>query len=154
MNIATPKSAQAQSSSIIMVVEDDVLIRLCVAEYLRECGYSVLEATSGDEALGILGSLTVDAVFSDVRMPGSTDGAALVHWIRRHHPCTVSILTSAYFPKGPAWNELEDVPFVPKPYEPGYIVSVVRSELAKRRLDDVRGPSPDRRDDPELLRQN
>jgi len=140
MNIATPKSAQAQASPTIMVVEDDVIIRLCMAECLRECGYSVVEANSGDEALGILEQLPVDVVFSDVRMPGSTDGAALIQWIRQHHPCTAPILTSAYFPKGPAWDGLKDVPFVPKPYEPQYIVNVVRSELVKRGLDSDPGP--------------
>lgn len=63
---------------VILVVDDDVLIRLAIAEYLRECGFHVFEAADGAEAVTILNAaeLAVDLVFSDVQMP-RMDGFAL-----------------------------------------------------------------------------
>jgi CheY-like chemotaxis protein len=68
----------------VLVVEDEVLIRWVIAEHLRECGYRVIEAGNGDEAIEILRrtALTIHVVFSDVRMPGTTDGFALAQWVR------------------------------------------------------------------------
>jgi CheY-like chemotaxis protein len=84
--------------STILVVEDEDLLRLTVAEYLRDSGLYVLEACSGDEAIDILVAedRTIDIVFSDVRMPGSTDGFELSRWVRVHKPNAQVILTSGY----------------------------------------------------------
>ncbi len=56
----------------ILVVEDKVIIRMNVSEYLRSCGYKVIEAANGDEALKVLKSpkIRVDIVFSDVQCRG------------------------------------------------------------------------------------
>src|SRR4051794_33305168 len=70
---------------IILVVEDDVLVRLPISEYLRQCGYRVLEAANADEALRILkngGDDQVDVVLTDIEMPGSIEGFGLSKWIR------------------------------------------------------------------------
>jgi CheY-like chemotaxis protein len=67
-----------QSIQTILVVEDEVLIRLPLAEYLRDCGYSVFEASNVAEAKAVLDADTpVDLVFSDVNMPGNENGFAL-----------------------------------------------------------------------------
>jgi len=85
-------------SNTVLVVEDEDLLRLTVAEYLRDGGLHVLEACSGDEAIDILGAedRTIDIVFSDIRMPGSTDGFELARWVRAHKPSAQVILTSGY----------------------------------------------------------
>jgi CheY-like chemotaxis protein len=72
----------------ILIVEDEVLMRLVLADYLRSCGYRVVEANTADEAVTILSKTdeTVDIVFSDVQMPGTMDGFALARWLRREHP--------------------------------------------------------------------
>jgi CheY-like chemotaxis protein len=116
---------------VILVAEDDALIRLCVVEHLRENGYEVVEACNGDEALAVFAaSKAVDVVFSDVRMPGATDGAKLAHWVRENRPETHVILASGYFPK--AGDEAgKDVVFIPKPYEPETVVKAIRAELKK-----------------------
>ena len=56
------------SQEIVLVVEDDVLIRMPIAQYLRDCGYRVIEAANGDEALAVLlhEETNVDVVFSDI----------------------------------------------------------------------------------------
>jgi CheY-like chemotaxis protein len=112
----------------ILVVEDEVLIRLMISEYLREFGYTVLEAKNGDEAAKLLhGGDEVDVVFSDVRMPGRIDGLALAKWIARNRPEIGVLLTSAYVPpadladSGAAVSSL-----VRKPYTPGEVLSRIR----------------------------
>src|ERR1043166_7949738 len=92
-----PPMADGRPPATVLVVEDEVLIRLMIAEYLREFGYRVLEARNGEEAKNILGNEDeVGVVFSDVRMPGSIDGLALARWISRNKPEIGILLTSAY----------------------------------------------------------
>jgi CheY-like chemotaxis protein len=61
------------------VVEDEVLVRLVIADYLRECGYKVYEAVNAGEAVAMLQApeVFINVVFSDVQMPGTMDGFAL-----------------------------------------------------------------------------
>lgn len=78
---------EERETHTILIVEDEVLVRMTIADYLRECGFQVAEAGSADEALSILNSeMPVDLVFSDVQMPGTMNGFGLAHWIRQHRP--------------------------------------------------------------------
>ena len=63
----------------ILLVEDEVLVRMPIAQYLRDCGYKVIEAVNADEAMTVLlhRETAVDIVFSDIEMPGSVDGFGL-----------------------------------------------------------------------------
>ena len=72
----------------VLVVEDEVLIRVVIADYLRECGYRVYEAVNASEALAMLQApeVSVDIVFSDVEMPGDMDGLGLARWVRANKP--------------------------------------------------------------------
>jgi CheY-like chemotaxis protein len=80
----------------VLVVEDEILIRSAVAEFLRGAGYKVIEAADAAEAVAIFASGTqIDLVFSDINMPGPMDGIGLVGWIADHHPGIHVILTSA-----------------------------------------------------------
>jgi CheY-like chemotaxis protein len=79
----------------VLVVEDEILIRMAVADYLRDCGYRVLEASSAAEAVAIFkAGEPVELVFSDVNMPGDMNGFALATWVREQHPDVKVILTS------------------------------------------------------------
>lgn len=73
MKPADPKSLDRPT---ILMVESDVLIRLPVAEYLRECGYRVVECGNTDEALLILNAevATIDVVLADAQAPGNWTG--------------------------------------------------------------------------------
>jgi CheY-like chemotaxis protein len=66
----------------ILVVEDDVLVRMPIAQHLRGCGYKVIEVVSADEAMAVLlhRETVVDVVFSDIEMPGSIDGFGLARY--------------------------------------------------------------------------
>ena len=80
---------------VILVVDDEVLIRMAISEYLRECGYLVFEAADGEEAVTVLQATDkpIDLVFSDCQMP-RMDGFSLARWIREHRPDVRVILTS------------------------------------------------------------
>jgi len=118
----------------ILVVEDEVLIRLAIAEYLRECGYKVHEATQAAEAVAVLESpeVAVDIVFSDVVMPGEMDGFGLARWVRANRPGIEVILTSTVDRSAEVAGMLcEAGPLMKKPYEPQSVVERIKQLLAK-----------------------
>ena len=82
----------------ILVVEDEVLVRMMLADQLREAGYRVVEASDADEALELLqhDALDVKVVISDVQMPGSMDGIELARVIRSKYPFSKILLVSGH----------------------------------------------------------
>lgn len=105
------KLAPGGRTPIILVVEDDALLRLAVADFLRDAGYSVIEARSAAEAMSSFEqSNEVDLVFSDVQMPGDADGLDLARWLGAHHPNVPVLLTSGIY-----LSAEEGV--IPKPYD-------------------------------------
>jgi CheY-like chemotaxis protein len=84
-------------SSAILVVEDEVLVRMAIADNLRGAGFTVFEASNAHEALEVLRhSSDVRLVFSDIRMPGSMDGAKFAGLIRSEYPTIKIVLTSGH----------------------------------------------------------
>jgi DNA-binding response OmpR family regulator len=105
---------------IILVVENDVLIRMPLAEYLRECGYRVFEAADVAEAKAVLNADTpVDLVFADANgPPGEENGFMLASWVRQHYPNIEVLLTSSIPNAAAKAGDLcEDLGLVAKPYE-------------------------------------
>ncbi len=118
----------------VLVVEDEVLVRLIIADYLRECGYRVHEAANAAEAVVVLESptVTIDIVFSDVQMPGEMDGFGLARWVRVHQPDVRVILTSSVERSADIAATLcEAGPLLEKPYEPTGVVERIRQLIAK-----------------------
>ena len=128
-------SIKAEKREVVLVVEDDVLIRMAIAEYLRDCGYKVIEAVSADEALAVLEHIEakLDVVFSDIEMPGSLDGFGLSKWIRDHHPDLEVILAGTVPRAVNSASELCDKSPLPKPYEPQAVHHHIRRLLATRK---------------------
>lgn len=129
-----PRQEDQVAPQAILVVEDDILIRLATADYLRECGYTVYEAGNVSEAQAIFGAaLQVDVVFSDVQMPGGLNGFGLARWVRANHPGVPVILTSGVARLATDAADLcEQAPFVEKPYDHGAIAQRIRALLATR----------------------
>ena len=121
-------------SETVLVVEDEVLLRLIIAEYLRDCGYKVIEAADADEAVLVLKQpdLVIDVLFTDIEMPGSMDGFALAQWSRPNRPGLEVILIGTV-PRAvnAAANLCEEGP-LPKPYEPQSVHDRIRRLLAAR----------------------
>ena len=123
-------------SPTVLVVEDEVLIRLVIADYLRDCGYKVHEAVSGEEAIAILQApeVSIDVVFSDVEIPGSMDGFALARWVRANKPGMEIILTSGIERSADIAATLcEAGPLMKKPYSSQDVVDRLRQLAAKAR---------------------
>ena len=84
----------------VLVVEDEVLIRMLVAETLRQDGCDVMEAASADEALALLGAADApDVIVTDIRMPGRASGLDLAERARRQNPRIKVVIASAYHPE-------------------------------------------------------
>lgn len=122
-----PRCEPSSQPHRILVVEDEVLVRLVLAEEFRAGGFSVVEAAGADEALSYLRSgAPIDLVLTDMHMPGSLDGLGLAELVRRNYPRVAVVLTS-----GTALpRNLAGVPFVPKPYDVEQIVAMVHEWLA------------------------
>jgi CheY-like chemotaxis protein len=79
----------------ILIVEDETLIRMATAEHLRDAGYIVVEAATGEEAQAVLeAGVPVSLIFSDVNMPGAVDGLALAEWAGAQRNPPMVMLTS------------------------------------------------------------
>jgi CheY-like chemotaxis protein len=130
----TSGATETEPTPTVLVVDDDVLIRMVIADYLRECGFRVVEAANADEAVAVLEATPVDAVFSDVHMPGSMNGFGLAALVRQRYPGVAVTLTSGITRKADAAGELcMDGPLLAKPYEPAEVERRIRALLANRR---------------------
>ena len=79
----------------VLFVEDEALIRMDMAEFLRECGYRVHEAANADEALEALQSkFAIDLVFTDINLPGGMDGLELSEWVLSNRPGVKVLVTT------------------------------------------------------------
>jgi DNA-binding NtrC family response regulator len=106
----------AKTRHVVLIVEDEPLVRFMGADILAEAGFEVLEAGDADEALRILEATPeVGVVFSDVEMPGSLDGLGLAHNICQCWPRIGLLLTSGH------GVSAETIPgegkFIAKPYD-------------------------------------
>jgi CheY-like chemotaxis protein len=105
----------------VLVVEDESLIRMGIADYLEEVGFTVLEAANADQAIRLLeANANISVVFTDIDMPGTMDGLRLAQAVRDRWPPVGIIVTSGHvkldataLPKGGL--------FVAKPYDPDLI---------------------------------
>jgi len=122
------------SRPVVLVVEDEVLVRMVIAEYLRDCDYMVIEAGSAVEAVALFkADVEVDVVFSDIQMPGTMDGFALSKWVRQNRPGVKVILTSgAASAADKAADLCEDGPLLQKPYESEEVGRRIKQLLATR----------------------
>src|SRR4051794_10455168 len=125
---------ERSETATILVVEDEVLVRLVIAEYLRECGYRVHEAAHADEAIAVLQApeVSIDIVFSDVEMPGAMDGFGLSRWVRKNLPGVEVLLTAGIDRSADIAGTLcEAGPLLEKPYEPHGVVSRIKQLMAQ-----------------------
>jgi CheY-like chemotaxis protein len=78
----------AEKRPIVLIMEPSILARLVLCDYLRDCGYRVLEASNAKEAITILdeSGLPIDVVLSEVQLSGEVDGFTFAHHVRQKHP--------------------------------------------------------------------
>jgi DNA-binding response OmpR family regulator len=107
----------------ILVVEDEVLLRLALADELRETGFTTIEAANGDEALAVLAVADISVIVTDYDMPGKTDGLGLAREVRRRRPEIKIILVSGKVV--PDFERHVDS-FFAKPYHCGDLIERIR----------------------------
>jgi two-component system, response regulator PdtaR len=107
----------AEKNRVILVAEDEVLLRMMAVESFKDMGFHVLEAGCGLEALDIARERNeLWALFTDVEMPGDINGVVLAHRVRMKFPNIRVILCSGR--TLPSKNELpERARFLAKPYQ-------------------------------------
>ena len=116
---------------VVIVAEDEPMIRMAVVHLLMDEGFEVWEAEHANAAIALLEAEApgVHVLFTDVRMPGIMDGLALSHHVKTHWPWIGILVASAHA----ALTE-DDLPkgarFLPKPYRHKHVVKHVR-ELAE-----------------------
>jgi two-component system, response regulator PdtaR len=84
--------------AVILIVEDELLIRMNAVEMIEEAGFEVVEATNADVAIAILEARSdIRVVFTDIQMPGSMNGLKLAAAVRGRWPPIKIIATSGNY---------------------------------------------------------
>ena len=112
--------------STILIVEDDPMLRADTMSTLEDAGMQVVERADADEALGFLleNSTDIAAVFTDINMPGHSDGVHLAEMISRHWPHIGVLVTSGY--ARPSRDLPARAHFIPKPWRVEQIVAAMQ----------------------------
>lgn len=116
----------ASQSWVVLVVDDETLIRMGIVGELEDEGFTVFEAASADDAIALLQQQpSINLLLTDIDMPGSMDGLKLAVAVRSRWPPVKIIVTSGQFKVSEA-----DLPtggrFFPKPYLGSTIAAAFR----------------------------
>jgi two-component system, response regulator PdtaR len=116
-----------KSPPVVLIVEDDSLLRMLAFVVVEEAGCVALVAGDADEAVALLQSRPdISLLFTDVHMPGSMDGLQLAHAVRSRWPPMKILVVSAQAPLQPCELPSSSC-FVVKPYCPAAMVEQLRS---------------------------
>ena len=116
---------------VVLLVEDEPLLRMLGVDTLEDAGFSVVEAASGDEAMAFLDQHDGDSVrvlFTDVNMPGHLDGFTLARQVAERWPGIGVLIVSGKMAPQPG-DMPERGQFIGKPYQPTAVVDRIRSLL-------------------------
>ena len=119
-------------SETILLVDDEVLVRMVIASYLRECGYRVIEAMNTAEALMVLQTddVVIDAVLNSVEMPGPMNGFELAVWLRKNRPGIPIVLAGTAEKAAKKAQEIcKEATMLSRPYESEIVLREIRRML-------------------------
>lgn len=119
------------SPTVLLVVEDDELVRLTLVEGLGDAGFFVLEAEHAEEALELLARRPdIAALLTDINLPGA-DGFVLARAARRLRPGLPVIYASGRISEPIQGRALPDAPFLAKPFTPSHAAETISAVLAR-----------------------
>jgi CheY-like chemotaxis protein len=96
-NRSTLMQPLARKRPVVLIVEDEVLVRISTRETVETAGFEVVEAGNADEAIAILTARDdIHLIFTDIHMPGSMDGLKLAHFVRNRWPPVKIVATSGH----------------------------------------------------------
>ena len=114
------------SPPIVLVVEDEMVLRMRAVDIVEDAGFTPIEAISADQAIEILESRDdISLLFTDVQMPGSMDGLKLAHATHARWPHIKIILVSGQIAVTDE-DKPEDSKFFPKPLEIQHMISEIQ----------------------------
>src|SRR4051794_31397237 len=121
---------ESAKKPVVLVVEDELLLRLNAVETIEAAGFEVVAAADADEAIAILENrFDISVVFTDIQIPGSMNGLKLAQAVRGRWPPIKIIATS-----GRVGVTQRDLPeggrFLSKPYSPNDITGLLRELIA------------------------
>jgi CheY-like chemotaxis protein len=120
---------------VVLVVDDEFLVRTVLSEILKDAGFHVLQAETAHDAIAILEHPPqvdhVDLVFSDVKMPGM-DGFELARWVNEHKTDMPVILASGYVGKTSMASELRCAEVLKKPFDFDTVIDKIRDTISRR----------------------
>jgi CheY-like chemotaxis protein len=116
--------------TVILVVEDEAIIRMGAVQMLEDVGFEVVKASNSHDAMVILENRNdVRAIFTDINMPGALDGLRLARMVRGRWPPIHLIVTSGLL----SLSDDELPPgrrFICKPYDPAQVIATIRDFLS------------------------
>ena len=127
---------QLTGRQCLIVADADVLIRNALAEYLRTCGYKVIEAATSDEVIIALeeGAAQVDALLADAELLGQFNAFELRIWVHDHHPDVEVVLAGSVDSAAKAAGHLcDEGPHLKRPYDPESVAAHIKRLLAAAR---------------------
>lgn len=119
----------------ILIVDGNIISRHAIADYLRHCGYSVIEAAKAEEAFVALlePALSIDVILCDVSTLGSHIGFELANWVRGNRPgLEVKLVGGSEMAARTAAELCESGPELARPYEPSAVIDYIKRLRASR----------------------
>lgn len=118
----------------VLVVEDEMLLRMRAVDIVEDAGFTAVEAVNADEALSILETRSdIDLLFSDIQMPGSMDGLKLAHAVHERWPSIKIILVSGQVQVSDP-DKPTDSLFIGKPLDVKKMVGELQAMVGKGAL--------------------
>jgi DNA-binding NtrC family response regulator len=124
-----------ETDASILIVDGDIVSRHAISDYLRQCGYAVVEAANTDEAFTALQepTLSIDVILCDLAVIGSESAFGLASWVRQHRPeLEVRLAGSLESAVQKAAELCENGPNLARPYEPEAVVDYIKRLRASR----------------------
>ncbi len=139
-------AAAARGSATVLVVEDELVLREMARDFLKDCGYRILEAGSGREALQVWSEhrTQIDLLLTDMKMPEGISGLDLAEKMILEQPTLRVIFTSGYSDDivSPEVLERNNARFLPKPYSYTDLTRIVSECLAAKGPENASVPPP------------
>src|SRR5919202_3325224 len=111
---------------VLLVVEDDFLVRLTLVDALSDGGFEVLEAVDAQEALNIVCDRgDISAMLTDINLPVGSDGFALAHAVRVLRPSLPIVYASGRYSGMDTERSVEGARFLAKPFTPTLAAAVL-----------------------------
>lgn len=130
-----------QQSDSVLVLDGDVLVRHAIADYLRNCGYVVIEAATTDEAVIVIQreALAVNAVLCDAKAPGRMNAFEFRVWAQtRRKDLQIALAGNIEAAAQKAAELCDEGPQLARPYDPQSVVSYIRKMVGRAGESDAR----------------